>query len=414
MANKPYIVVNQFHGNILVGSPGRDFTPGHVNLSYYDKDGKYLGTYGANHDNSWSGILEETETNRQRMSKGQAWYNQSYIYPDENSFQKSWNYARQGAVRTKNKEQEYELWGGNCVDFSTQALCLVNENLGNYLKDGSALKAYSKLRDAACPVDNTSRQRRSIQSNIDNFEKYFGVKILKGNISKIGSPIKFYRDSMFVNDSFAPARRGSPTSSPSGKPSQHAWDNVKEFVMTRGTNCPGVKDYVNIYLNSVSPIAINLDGNGIKTTSVVGTKTMFDIFGSGEKSFIGWITPGSGFLIYDQHDNGTVNSINDMFGGMSRGEGFLKLAKLDANNDGFIDKSDPDFHKLKIWIDKNEDGIVSSDEIFTLPELGIESLCVDYDIVDEVDSHGNMKGERSYAVINGVKHEMSDICFKYY
>jgi len=141
---------------------------------------------------------------------------------------------------------------------------------------------------------------------------------------------------------------------------------------------------------------------------------MFDIFGSGEKSFIGWITPGSDFLIFDSHDNGTVNNINDMFGGMSRGEGFLKLAKLDANNDGFIDKSDPDFYKLKVWIDKNEDGVVSSDELFTLTELGIESLCVDYDIIDEVDSNGNMKGERSYAVINGVQHEMSDIYFKYY
>ncbi|HEJ6965568.1 TPA: hypothetical protein SMF41_000395 [Serratia marcescens] len=413
MANKPYIVVNQFHGNILVGDPARDFTPGHVNLSYYDKDGKYLGTYGANHDNSWSGILEETETNKARMSKGQAWYNQSYIYPEENSFLKSWDYVRQGSIKTKNKEKEYELWGGNCVDFATQALCLVNENLGNYLKDGSVLKAYSKLRDTACPIDNSHRQRRSLQSNIDDFERIYGVKILRVIPANIGSPLKLYRDSKFVNDSYSIPRR-RVNGAPAAEPSNYAWDNVKEFLVTRGTNCPSSKNYLVAYLTLVSPIVINLDGLGIKTTSVVGAKAMFDIAGSGDRCYTGWITPGSGFLICDNEGTGQVDSINDMFGGMERGEGFFKLARLDSNNDGVIDQSDPAFSKLKVWIDKNGDGIVDDGEIFSLAELGIESLCVEFDNVDEEDDNGNMIGERAYAVINGKKHEMSDVYFKYF
>lgn len=303
--------------------------------------------------------------------------------------------------------------GGNCVDFSTQALCLVNENLGNYLKDGSVLKAYSKLRDAACPVDNSNRQRRSIQSNIDDFEKFFGVKILKVNPTSIGSPLKFYRDSQFVNDSFATPRKHSK-GAPVGKPSNYAWDNVKEFVTTRGTNCPSTKNYIQNYYPIASPIVINLDGHGIKTTSVVGAKAMFDISGSGDRCYTGWITSGSGFLFFDNDSSGRVNNVDDMFGGLTRGEGFFKLAKLDSNNDGIIDQSDPNFSKLKIWIDKNGDGVVDDGEVFTLNELGIESLHIDFDIIDEEDENGNMIGERSYAIINGNKYEMSDVYFKYY
>ena len=298
-----------------------NFTPGHVNLSFYGKDGSYQGTYGANHAGDLHGILEETETNKVRMSKGSAWYSQTFLSVEEAQFQKALNYARTSVKRTLDKEIGYQLIGGNCVDFATQALCMVNEDLHGYLKDLSALKAYSKLRGASCPVDKSTRQRRSLQQNVDELERLYGVKILPVNVSSIGYPRVFYTDFRHVDDCYATPRYNR-RSGPVDKPSNYSWDVVKEFVLTFGTNCPVTRKYVAQNLPIVSPIVINLDGKGIVTKSIFDSNVQFDFDGSGEKYFTGWITKGSGFLFWDPEGDNMIRDASKMFGGGQAGEGF--------------------------------------------------------------------------------------------
>ncbi|MBH2766613.1 hypothetical protein I5Q31_05795 [Serratia marcescens] len=68
---------------------------------------------------------------------------------------------------------------------------------------------------------------------------------------------------------------------------------------------------------------------------------------------------------------------------------------------------------MRVWVDKNKDGVVDKGEIFTLAELNIEKLYLNFYIVDITDVNGNLLGERSKALIDGVEYELSEVYFKY-
>lgn len=63
-------------------------------------------------------------------------------------------------------------------------------------------------------------------------------------------------------------------------------------------------------------------------------------------------------------------------------DGAKALAQYDrrefgGNNDGRIDANDRVFKKLRLWIDKNHDGISQPDELARLDSLGIQSFSLD-------------------------------------
>ncbi len=83
----------------------------------------------------------------------------------------------------------------------------------------------------------------------------------------------------------------------------------------------------------------------------------------------------------DRNDNGVIDSGRELFGdntqlssGGSASNGFEALADLDSNQDGKIDSQDTDFNELRLWQDKNQDGISQTDELHTLNQLGIASI----------------------------------------
>lgn len=116
------------------------------------------------------------------------------------------------------------------------------------------------------------------------------------------------------------------------------------------------------------PLVLNLSGN---IANIKDQKFYFDIDADGEKEQIGMLDAQSGYLAYDQNEDGKINDGAELFG-TKTGDGFKDLEKYDVDGNGWIDESDPLFDKLKIWC-KDPDG---KDVLYKLKEKDIGAICL--------------------------------------
>ena len=163
----------------------------------------------------------------------------------------------------------------------------------------------------------------------------------------------------------------------------------------------------------VTPIVIDLDGNGIQTISRSLAGGTFDLFGNGNAVQSGWISGGDGFLAVDVDGNGKIESSAELFGGTGKGAGYAKLGRYDSNGDGMVSMLDTDFAKLLVWQDGNGNHQTDDGELMTLTQAGVTSLSLT--LVEQnfyVDSAGNVHGETSSATLaNGQSVTMTDVYF---
>jgi hypothetical protein len=166
-----------------------------------------------------------------------------------------------------------------------------------------------------------------------------------------------------------------------------------------------------INLAGVSPIVLDLNGDGIQTTSMDLTGGRFDLLNDGNPIPSGWLSPEDGFLAIDTNGNGVIDDRSELFGG-AVGEGFAKLASFDSNADGVVDAADARFAELEIWQDKDGDHRTGAGELGSLVDFGIRSLSTSYVTAPELQN-GNLLLERGTATLtDGGNIQIADAYFE--
>lgn len=170
------------------------------------------------------------------------------------------------------------------------------------------------------------------------------------------------------------------------------------------------------------PIVLDLDGDGIETIGANDFNgAMFDHDNDGIRTATGWVKSDDGFLVVDRNGDGIINDGSELFGDgtlLSNGKfaknGYEALAEFDSNDDGIIDDKDINFNQLKVWRDLNQDGKTDQNEIFSLDQLGIKSLSLNYTNANKTYDNGNILAELgSYETVDGKKREMGDVNFRF-
>jgi hypothetical protein len=200
----------------------------------------------------------------------------------------------------------------------------------------------------------------------------------------------------------APSPTPTPTPTPTPEEASERSCFGGEFVV-----CPGggFRDPYTCRCPT-SPIIVDVDGNGFDLTDAEHGVN-FDLDGDGNfKERVSWTAAGSddAFLFFDRNENGVVDNGTELFGDMTGQpwppegtppNGFNALTVFDkpgyfgGNGDGVIDSRDARYADLRLWQDKNHNGVSEPEEVFTLPQLGVQLISLDYKEAGRTDRYGN-------------------------
>jgi Ca2+-binding RTX toxin-like protein len=143
----------------------------------------------------------------------------------------------------------------------------------------------------------------------------------------------------------------------------------------------------------LSPLILDLDGDGIEMERRGKAGARFDMDGNGTLDDTGWIGRDDGFLVVDAGGDGLIRSPDELsLLGLKKGakSSFEALAVLDSNGDGRIGAGDDRLAEIKIWRDSNGNGVSDQGELHSLADLGVESIGLDVQSLD-----GSVKLDRN-------------------
>lgn len=151
-----------------------------------------------------------------------------------------------------------------------------------------------------------------------------------------------------------------------------------------------------------SPLVLDLNGDGIHTTSAGTDPVLFDLNGDGVLDLAGWTHPATeeALLYYDHNQNRVVDRGAELFGevtvlpeGRRAQNGFEALAAYDdpshgGNGDGVISPADRVWGRIRLWVDRNHDGLLTNDENYSLSQADVVQLELTYEQATANEAYG--------------------------
>lgn len=184
-------------------------------------------------------------------------------------------------------------------------------------------------------------------------------------------------------------------------------DRLADAIDTANEAIGGFSWVMDVY----SPLAIDLNGDGIETINHLDMAGIFDFNLGVEVTSHGWLSPDDGFLAWDRNMNGKIDDASELLGGRTL-DGFSQLSLFDDNGDGAIDVNDAIWAELLIWQDTNSDTVSQHDELSYISDRGVTSLILSADITTR-QNNGNLVLLESFATSqSGEMLEFSDVYFR--
>ncbi|WP_394211202.1 Ig-like domain-containing protein [Enterovibrio calviensis] len=169
---------------------------------------------------------------------------------------------------------------------------------------------------------------------------------------------------------------------------------------------------------SITPIVLDLDGDGIETSDVTENPVNFDYDGDGQAVNTGWVSGGDGLLVRDINKDGEINDGSELFGsntelqdGTNAADGYEALAQHDTNADGIIDQNDTIYSELGVWVDTNMDGKTDEGELLSLEEAGVASISLDAQTTDDTQNNNTIGKTSTYTTTDGEERAAADVWF---
>lgn len=177
-------------------------------------------------------------------------------------------------------------------------------------------------------------------------------------------------------------------------------NNINQTELER--NPPPPDPFCEAYGCPQSPLLLDLEDDGFTLTGLADP-VRFDLDHDGVREEVAWTHPAGrdGFLSLDWNDNGRVDNGAELFGNHTRlftgriaQNGYEALAQYDrpaagGNFDGLIDPRDRIFTRLRLWIDRNHDGVSEPTELLSLPAARIIAIGLRYVETPRTDLYGN-------------------------
>lgn len=151
-----------------------------------------------------------------------------------------------------------------------------------------------------------------------------------------------------------------------------------------------------------SPIIVDIAGDGFKLTPAQGG-VYFNLDDQQPVPMTSWTAAGvdDAFLVLDRDGDNAITTGRELFGDRTQQppsdtqHGFLALAEFDkgkngGNGDSKIDVKDSIFSALRLWQDKNHDGISQPRELHPLVKLGVTGFDLDFKESKKIDEYGNL------------------------